>query len=104
MKNFVQELAPMAQVKHPVKVAALAHVQLVTINPFVDGNGRTARLLMNLLLMQQGYCITIIPPILRSKYFALLRKANFGNYEDFVIFISDMVYKSHKEYLRLLER
>jgi fido (protein-threonine AMPylation protein) len=40
---------------HPAELAAQAHYRLVSIHPFVDGNGRTARLLMNLLLMQKGY-------------------------------------------------
>ena len=39
-------------VMHPVRLAALAHYKLVYIHPFVDGNGRTSRLLMNLILMQ----------------------------------------------------
>lgn len=47
---------------HCVKVAADAHFKLVSIHPFIDGNGRTARLLMNLLLMQKGY-----PPALIRK-------------------------------------
>lgn len=40
---------------HPVLLAAETHERLVTIHPFVDGNGRTARLLMNLILLQHGY-------------------------------------------------
>jgi len=55
---------------HPVKIAADAHLKLVTIHPFVDGNGRTARLLMDLLLLQQGY-----PP-------ALIRKEDRNDYID----------------------
>jgi Fic family protein len=39
---------------HPVRFAALAHYKLVYIHPFSDGNGRTSRLLMNLILMQAG--------------------------------------------------
>ncbi len=48
--------------EHPIIIAAEAHLELVTIHPFVDGNGRTARLLMNLLLIQEGYPPTIIRP------------------------------------------
>lgn len=46
---------------HPIRYAALAHYKLVYIHPFVDGNGRTSRLLMNLILMQAGYPPVIIP-------------------------------------------
>lgn len=45
---------------HPILLAAEMHERLVTIHPFVDGNGRTARLLMNLILLQHGYTIAIL--------------------------------------------
>ena len=50
---------------HPVRFAALAHYRLVHIHPFSDGNGRTSRLLMNLILMQAGITLSlrIIIPI-----------------------------------------
>jgi len=60
---------------HPVKIAADAHFKLVSIHPFVDGNGRTARLLMNLLLMQAGYPPAIIRPEDRSAYISALETA-----------------------------
>jgi len=60
---------------HPVIVAALAHYKLVTIHPFIDGNGRTARLLMNLLLLQHGYPLAIIKNELRSEYIAAIEYA-----------------------------
>jgi Fic family protein len=63
---------------HPAKVAADAHFKLVSIHPFVDGNGRTARLLMNLLLMQSGYPAAIIRPEDRSTYIAALEIAQTG--------------------------
>lgn len=47
---------------HPVKLAAIAHYQLVKIHPFVDGNGRTSRLLMNTILMKYGF-----PPVVIQK-------------------------------------
>jgi Fic family protein len=61
-------------VEHPVQVAAQAHYRLVSIHPFVDGNGRTARLLMNLLLMQTGYPPAIIRPEDRQTYLSALEK------------------------------
>jgi Fic family protein len=60
---------------HPVIIAALAHYKLVTIHPFVDGNGRTARLLMNLLLLQHGYPLAIIKKEQRPEYIAAIEHA-----------------------------
>lgn len=56
MKEFVAwlEYAEIPDL-HPVSVATKAHLELVTIHPFVDSNGRTARLLQNLLLMRWGF-------------------------------------------------
>ena len=103
MQNFVQELVEMSKQLHPVELAALAHLKFVMIHPFIDGNGRTARLLMNVLLMQHGYVVTIIPPIMRQHYFSAIKQGNDGHNESFINFISEMVYESHKEYLRLLK-
>jgi Fic family protein len=63
---------------HPAKIAADAHYKLVTIHPFADGNGRTARLLMNLLLMRTGYPAAIIRPEDRSSYLTALEIAQTG--------------------------
>jgi Fic family protein len=61
---------------HPVKVAAMAHLRLVKIHPFVDGNGRTARLLMNLILLQHGYPIAIIKKEARKTYIDALEASS----------------------------
>lgn len=63
---------------HPVALAGEAHYRLVSIHPFTDGNGRTARLLMNLLLMQQGYPPAIIRPRDRLAYIGALETAQLG--------------------------
>ena len=106
MKKFIKKLPTLRKKLHPVVYAATIHKELVDIHPFVDGNGRTARLLMNLALFQHGYVITIIPPILRSDYLALVKKSQTGvkNDTDFINFISSMVYESTKDYLRLLKQ
>ncbi len=63
---------------HPVAFAGEAHYRLVSIHPFVDGNGRTARLLMNLLLMMRGYPPAIIRKRDRLAYIGALETAQLG--------------------------
>lgn len=67
MEKFIQWLKTQKD-KHPVRVAADAHFKLVTIHPFVDGNGRTSRILMNLILIIGGYPMAIIRNEDRTEY------------------------------------
>lgn len=103
MRSFVEEISYHRKKKHPVEFAAYLHIRLVTIHPFVDGNGRTARLLMNLALMQEGYPITIIPPVIRGDYIAAVRESNKGKNRQFINLVSCMVYEAQREYVRLFE-
>jgi Fic family protein len=64
---------------HPVKIAADAHIKLVSIHPFADGNGRTARLLLNLLLMQKGYPPALVRKEDRDIYIDSIEKAQLTN-------------------------
>ena len=103
MADFAEEIPRLRAGKHPIEFAALLHTRLVTIHPFVDGNGRAARLLMNLALLQEGYPVTIIPPVLRSEYLEAVRESNTGNAKPFVNLISSMVWEGQRDYLRLLQ-
>ena len=75
MAALAVELPEKRAVLHPVEFAAYAHRRLVDILPFQDGNGRMARLLMNLLLIRQGFCAVSIPPTLRHEYITALQQA-----------------------------
>ncbi len=89
---------------HINKIAADAHYKLVSIHPFTDGNGRTSRLLMNLLLMQAGYPPAIIRKEDRLSYINSLEKAQTGGgLEDYYNLIYDAVERSLDIYLEALE-
>jgi Fic family protein len=74
MTEFIQDLHEKAKTMHPCLLASYAHYTLVGIHPFVDGNGRTARLLMNLILQQCGYPPAIIRKEDRLKYINALEQ------------------------------
>ena len=88
---------------HPIVRAALLHGELVKIHPFVDGNGRTSRLLMNLDLMNHGYNPVIIKKENRLEYYEALDKAHTtGNYTDFIKLVTKLEIEMLKKYLDLL--
>ena len=89
---------------HPVDFAAWLHFRLVDIHPFIDGNGRTARLAMNVALLQAGYPLVLIPPILRREYIDTLERCHGrrGDPEPFFDFIARATLESLRDYLRLL--
>ncbi len=86
---------------HPVVFAAQLHKRFVFVHPFKDGNGRIARLIMNTVLIQDGYLLAIIPPVLRIEYIQLLEKAHRDD-KPFEEFIAERVLESQKEVMRLL--
>jgi excisionase family DNA binding protein len=89
---------------HPVKIAIDAHFKLVSIHPFVDGNGRTARLLMNLLLMQAGFPSGIIRKEDRSMYINSLEKGQTKNdLTDYYTIMTEAVDRSLDIYLEAVQ-
>ncbi len=103
MKGFIKGIPALKKRYHPIEYSALVHKEFVGIHPFIDGNGRIARLLMNLCLLQEGYPVTIIPPIMRVDYINSLEIAHTkGDSKPFINFISHIVYESLKEYLRMI--
>jgi Fic family protein len=100
MHEFIPHCMSLLENEHPVVAAIRAHKEFVYIHPFIDGNGRVARLLMNLILLQHGYTIAIIPPVVRAEY---IRFLEIGRQDDtqFVELLARMIKESQKDYLRL---
>lgn len=88
----------------PVIKAIEAHYRLVSIHPFTDGNGRTARLLMNLILLREGYAPIIIRPIDRKRYLMSLEARQVEeNLEPYQNFMLNALNRSLKTVIRMLD-
>jgi len=73
---------------HPIQLASLLHYRFVRIHPFDDGNGRMARLLMNLHLIGAGYPPVVIKTQDKENYYTALRQADAENFNDFIDYIA----------------
>lgn len=88
---------------HPVVRAALLHGEFVKIHPFIDGNGRTARLLLNLVLMSNGYPPIVIKKESRLAYYEALDTAHTTlNYSKFVNLIATLVFEAQQLWMKIL--
>lgn len=90
---------------HPVLLSAEIHERLVTIHPFIDGNGRTARLLMNLILLQNGFPIAILKGDINSRleYYSALEIAQTENNKTpFIDFIEDNIKETMERIIKIL--
>ncbi len=81
------------------ELAAWVHYRFVCIHPFIDGNGRTSRLLMNLVLIQNGYPPAVILNVDRKKYHQVLKQADIDKPGDFLNFIGRSIERSLIIYL-----
>jgi len=102
MNNLIKWINSQKNKIHIVELSALLHHKLVHIHPFFDGNGRTSRLAMNLLLMQAGYPLVVILKNDRKKYYDVLSKADNEKYEPLVKFIAQGIERSLDIYLKNL--
>lgn len=103
MREFDQWLKLESKKLNPVEYAALAHFKLVDIHPFVDGNGRTARLLMNLILMRDDFPPTVILNSERGKYYDVLEAAHRRDDKPFVDFVGRSLERSLVVWLQAVE-
>lgn len=106
MEEFMRHFAEMErQGAHPVIIAAYLHDELVRIHPFIDGNGRTSRLLMNLYLLRNGYTIVTLKGGNDEKlryYRALEQSHTEGDPDAFRAVVADAELSSLRRYLEIL--
>ena len=84
-------------------VAAAAHTWFVTVHPFIDGNGRVARLLLNLMLIRHGYPIAIITKEDRLRYYDALELSQASDLTPFIVLLTECIEESLEEYEAVAE-
>ena len=87
---------------HAIELAAIIHHKFVNIHPFFDGNGRVSRLLMNVILLREGYPLSVVLKNDRKKYYSTLSKADGGDYTPFVRMMAGSVERSLDISLKVL--
>lgn len=104
MEDYLIHYMQQRDVLHPLILAADMHERLVSIHPFIDGNGRTSRLVMNLILLRNGYTIANLKgdPASRLAYYQALEKVQADNVpEVFYTLVADAVEASLKAHIEL---
>ena len=87
---------------HPIELATEIHARLVTIHPFADGNGRVARLLMNLHLLRTGYAIAVVQAANRTAYIDAVVSWQKGDFDPLFFLVADCVQETMTETLSLV--
>lgn len=104
IKNFFTDLEWKGKELNPIELAAWTHAEFVRIHPFVDGNGRTSRLIMNYQLMINGFLPISIAKENRLEYYnALEEYAVNGNLEQFLELIFDLEEVQLDNYIKLVK-
>lgn len=88
--------------QYPVIIAGIAHYNMVRIHPFDDGNGRGARILMNLILLMHAHTPLIVRNAKRRVYLQALSEADTGNIEPFLVFIAESMLETQRMILKEL--
>lgn len=103
VKELIDWVNTEANNLHPVLRATIFHHRFVWIHPFFDGNGRTVRLLFNLLLMKDGFPPAIILKSDRKKYYDALNRANNGDYTKLILLVTQALERTLTIYLSNLD-
>ena len=104
IKNFYIELSRKRKELNAIEYAAWTHAEFVRIHPFIDGNGRTSRLIMNYQLMDSGFLPVSIAKETRLDYYNTLEEyAVHGNLEKFLDLIATLEEKQLDDYIKLIK-
>jgi len=104
ISELLQTLSQNREELRPIDLAAFFHHEFVYIHPFLDGNGRTARLLMNVILLRAGYPFVTLLKVDRPRYLRALGEADNGNLVPFANFVASCVERSLDIYLLAFEK
>lgn len=96
--NFFKWYSANKNKLHPFELAALIHAKLTWIHPFEDGNGRTARTIMNFILMKKGFPMFFIPFEKREEYYESLDVADKGQYKEYISKILHLIIDQIRSY------
>lgn len=103
IKNFYADLGWKKETLNPIEYAAWTHAEFVRIHPFIDGNGRTSRLIMNYQLMSAGFLPVSIAKENRLDYYNTLEEyAVHGNLNPFTELVASLEDKQLDEYIKLI--
>jgi Fic family protein len=103
MTELVEWIVSSLNIENPIILSAVAHHELAKIHPFIDGNGRTARLILNLILLKNGYPICSIKRTERPRYYEAMSEADLGNYDPIVEIVAESCGELFAEYVRIRE-
>lgn len=103
MQTLIQWVNSNIHNQNPIHVAAIAHYNMVRIHPFDDGNGRGARILMNLILMHKGYFPAVVRLEEKPAYLQALAQADQGDLLPFIGFITDTVIATQQSVVDALD-
>lgn len=104
MQEFIKKYNENITKLHPIELASFVHIEFVKIHPFIDGNARTSRLLMNLELIKAGFPPVVIELEDRLEYYKALDIAHTENdYKPFLELMKKVVEKSFEPYFYVLD-
>ncbi len=98
MREFVLDIKREKKELHPIELAALSHNKLVQIHPFTDGNGRTARLIINWQLIRNGFPPVVIEAETKEEYYKAIEEGDKGKHSQFANFLAKEMVRQYSNH------